>query len=487
MTDAPSLLAFECGLPEPVRQTVARLRASRSPWGLTGDATAAITAVRLAAEDPELAAERERSRWWDQIEAWLAELAADETYCAVARSVVEAARARLCRIADGTVPYVADRAFDQQDVPVLELAVEVMMAADSQWTDRVLPALLVGTVRPPDPRARSVPSQAAYYALVRCVLARPTVALARAVRAAGAATRHAGVKKKTARLARDVDQALIRGADVGNVPDLGLGTDGTMVLDFGDKTFTVGFDERLRPTITDDQGKPRRSLPKVTTEPGASSVKVFAELKKDVCAVAEVQRRRLEEAMVTQRGWTLGEFSTYLMDHPLVWHLARRLVWRCDNGFFRVAEDRTFADVDDEVFVPVGTVRVAHQLNLGDQAHGWASLLADYEIPQPFPQVGRETYTADQITGFAGLVVFSGKVLSLERRGWRRAPVQSGRQWSVDRSLPDGNVWRLGLEPGLVVGEPMLFEEQTLHPADLTGLDPITCSEILRDLHTLQG
>ena len=272
------------------------------------------------------------------------------------------------------------------------------------------------------------------------------------------------------------------------VPDLGLGSDGSMVLDFGDKTFTVGFDELLRPTIADGDGKPRKALPKTATEPGASAAKTFATLKKDVRAIADLQLRRLEEAMVTQRCWTVEEFTTYLVDHPLVWHLTRRLVWQADNGFFRVAEDRSFADVDDETFTPVGTVRLAHQLNLGGHAPMWAALLADYEIGQPFPQVGRDTYTVDQVTGFDNLVVGSGKVLGLEKRGWRRGPaMDGGGQWSIDRPLPDGKVWELGLEPGFVVGEPMMFDEQTLHPADLTGLDPITCSEILRDLHTLQG
>ncbi|MCL2466567.1 MAG: DUF4132 domain-containing protein [Micrococcales bacterium] len=132
------------------------------------------------------------------------------------------------------------------------------------------------------------------------------------------------------------------------VPDLGLAPDGTMVLDFGDKTFTVGFDEQLRPTVVDAQGKVRKTLPKTTTEPGVSSAKTFAALKKDVRALADLQLRRLEGAMATQRGWTLAEFTTYLVDHPLVWHLTRRLVWQADNGFFRVAEDKTFADVDDE-------------------------------------------------------------------------------------------------------------------------------------------
>jgi len=51
------------------------------------------------------------------------------------------------------------------------------------------------------------------------------------------------------------------------------------------------------------------------------------------------------------------------------------------------------------MFTPSGTVRLAHQPNLGDHAPAWADLLADDEIAQPFPQVGRDIYTVDQVTG----------------------------------------------------------------------------------------
>ncbi|MCL2849497.1 MAG: DUF4132 domain-containing protein, partial [Micrococcales bacterium] len=272
------------------------------------------------------------------------------------------------------------------------------------------------------------------------------------------------------------------------VPDLGLGADGTMVLDFGDTTFTVGFDQQLRPTITDADGKPRKALPRSTKEPGASQVKRLALLKKDVRDLAALQLRRLEEAMVTQRGWTLEEFTTYLVDHPLVWHLTRRLVWHADNGFFRVAEDKTFADANDETFVPAGTVRVAHQLNLAGESSRWAQVLVDYEVVQPFQQVGRATYTAGQVTQFDTMRVPSTQVLSLEGRGWRRGPaMDGGGQWTIDRPLPDGTVWELGLDPGFTVGIPTEHEEQTLHPASLDGLDPIVVSEIVRDLNLLWG
>jgi hypothetical protein len=49
------------------------------------------------------------------------------------------------------------------------------------------------------------------------------------------------------------------------VPDFGLDTDGGMVLDYGPRRFTVGFDEQLKPYVTGEDGKRRKALPK----PGA--------------------------------------------------------------------------------------------------------------------------------------------------------------------------------------------------------------------------
>ncbi|KPC74321.1 hypothetical protein ADL26_11425, partial [Thermoactinomyces vulgaris] len=86
------------------------------------------------------------------------------------------------------------------------------------------------------------------------------------------------------------------------VPDFGLGEAGALVLDYGPRAFTVGFDEQLKPYVTDEDGKPRKTLPK----PGAKddpelagpAYRRFTELKKELRAVAVDQVRRLEAAMI---------------------------------------------------------------------------------------------------------------------------------------------------------------------------------------------
>ncbi|MFE7108788.1 DUF4132 domain-containing protein [Streptomyces sp. NPDC057575] len=305
------------------------------------------------------------------------------------------------------------------------------------------------------------------------------------------------------------------------VPDLALDADGSTVIDYGTRSFTVGFDEQLRPYVLDGDGKRRKDLPK----PGArddeelapAERKRFMALKKDVRTIASDQVRRLEAAMVTGRSWTAQEFQELFVGHPLLWHLVRRLVWLSgtEDGTgtaFRVAEDRTFADVEDDVFVLAddATVRLAHPLHLGDELAAWSELFADYEILQPFAQLGRsvlalseEETDAYRLTRFEGLKVPVGKILGLQRRGWERGvPQDAGVECWISKRLSDDCYLVIALDPGIAVGVVDMFPDQTLetvwldnrptdhwrrdeHQLRFTGLDAVAVSEFLSDLAEL--
>ncbi|MGW5415765.1 DUF4132 domain-containing protein [Actinomadura geliboluensis] len=311
------------------------------------------------------------------------------------------------------------------------------------------------------------------------------------------------------------------------VPDFGLDADGGMVLDYGPRRFTVGFDEQLKPFVMDEDGKRRKALPK----PGAkddpelapAAYKAFSTLKKDVRTAAADQIRRLEACMVTRRRWPVAEFTELLAGHPLVRHIVRRLVWLAFDGggdgdgdggkttAFRVAEDGTFADVDDDVLTLAdsASVGIAHPVDL--DVEPWAEVFADYEILQPFPQLGRpvhrladEQRASGRLAEFEGRTVPFGKLLGLTSRGWRRGePQDAGVECWISRRLPGGRYLTIALDPGIAVGIPDEFPDQTLVTVGLaarpeqfwlstenpTGtfadLDPATASEILADLATL--
>ncbi|MFE5093496.1 DUF4132 domain-containing protein [Streptomyces sp. NPDC056638] len=305
------------------------------------------------------------------------------------------------------------------------------------------------------------------------------------------------------------------------VPDFGLDADGSTVVDYGTRSFTVGFDEQLRPYVLDGDGKRRKDLP----QPGArddaelapAERKRFMALKKDVRTIASDQVRRLEAAMVTGRSWTAQEFQELFVGHPLLWHLVRRLVWLSgtDDGVrtaFRVAEDRTFADAEDDVFAlpDDATVRLAHPLHLGEQLTTWSEVFADYEILQPFAQLGRTVFELSEeersgyrLTRFEGLKVPTGKVLGLERRGWERgAPQDAGVERWISKRLAEDCYLVIALYEGIAVGVVDMFPDQILetvwldtrpndhwdsrsHLLRFADLDAVTVSELLGDLTEL--
>ncbi|WP_051796942.1 DUF4132 domain-containing protein [Catenuloplanes japonicus] len=258
------------------------------------------------------------------------------------------------------------------------------------------------------------------------------------------------------------------------VPDLGLTIDSR----------TVSFDEQLRPYVTDPAtGRRLKSLPK-----GAA----FAALKKDARTVASDQIRRLETAMVDGRRWTGAEFHRYLAGHPLLFHLVHRLVWaRYRDGTpihtFRIAEDRTAADVHDTpIEIPDDAVIGLPHPAVTD-LRAWPEIFADYEILQPFPQLGREVFTPSPsaVAAFEGLTVPTGRVLGLAARGWTRGtPQDAGWQGWIERTM-HGHTVTVHLDPGIIIGLPAENPEQTISVSFPDTLDPISASEFLRDLHDL--
>ncbi|WP_067824146.1 DUF4132 domain-containing protein [Actinomadura kijaniata] len=329
-----------------------------------------------------------------------------------------------------------------------------------------------------------------------------------------ARSRYRGLRENADRMLTEVAKA--RGLTADQladrlVPDFGLDADGSLVLDYGPRRFTVGFDEQLKPFVRDESGKLRKSLPKPGVKDdetlATAAYQRFAALRKDVRTVAAEQVRRLETAMVAGRRWTTAEFTAFVVEHPLLRHLARRLVWSAGGTAFRVAEDGTFADVDDDPFVLAesATVGLPHPVELGEERPAWADLFADYEITQPFPQLGRPVYaftaeeaTAARLPRFEGATVPTGRVLGLERRGWRRgAPQDNGIQHWTWRALPTGAVAVVGLDPGVAMGAIDVFPEQRTTAvwigdrpdwspvpgtARFGDLDAVTAAELLADL-----
>lgn len=231
------------------------------------------------------------------------------------------------------------------------------------------------------------------------------------------------------------------------VPDCGLDEHGRREFSFGPRSFSFVLGGDLKAMVRDESGKIRPNLP----DPGAKDDPVLAAesvaewklLKKQIKEVATIQAGRLEQAMVTGRRWNSEDFETLLVRHPLMTHLAQKLIW---GGFdaqgkrvvtFRVTEERDFADPDDDAVKLDGaaTVGVVHPLELTDaERERWGEVQGDYEVVSPFAQLGRAVYPLEAGEGkqndlqrFHGLkLVAPTLVFTLEKLGWIRGAAMDG-------------------------------------------------------------
>lgn len=296
------------------------------------------------------------------------------------------------------------------------------------------------------------------------------------------------------------------------VPRLDLDREGGVVLDFGPRSFVVGVDAFGLPVVRDDAGRPLRDLPKASgdddVEKAALATARFRQLKKDARAIVTAEARRLERAMCFERRWKQEGWRAHVVAHPLVGSLARRLVWGAYGDderptvTFRLAEDGTLAGPDDRALrlpeqLAVGLVHPVH-VDPGAIA-AWQKVVGDYELVQPFVQLGREVHRRPEgeraeatLDTVRGVTVPPARVVGLTGRGWRRGPPQDAGivEW-MEKPLAEDLVVTLDLEPGILVGDLAGSDEQELGavnvPRDGTRLRAVAWSELLADLAWLRG
>jgi hypothetical protein len=225
--------------------------------------------------------------------------------------------------------------------------------------------------------------------------------------------------------ARELDAAAL--ADR-SVPDLGLDARRIARFDFGPRVVEVAVDDDLV------LGR----LPKGKTSDDAAKVEIATKrhkaLKDDVKLVATTQIVRLERAMCEGVRWSGADFRTFVLRHPIISTLARRLVWGVFEGAalaatFALAEDDTPMTCDGRAYTLADGARVGivHRLELSDEdARAWGEHLAQHEKLPPFEQVGRAVYTPAPMERVSALARFMGARLAddgidqLEMRGWRK-------------------------------------------------------------------
>lgn len=230
------------------------------------------------------------------------------------------------------------------------------------------------------------------------------------------------------------------------IPTGGFDDDGVLELPYGPRTFVARLLPDLTIEVRDSDGKVVKALPTPRRTDDADeakeSKKSLTAAKKDVRTIADLQQRRLHEAMCTERSWSAEDWQRYLRAHPVVGPAVRRLVWvALDEGAepvaFRPLDDGTLTDVDDEpvTLTPTARVRVAHDsLLTAEQSAAWTAHLADYEITPLFQQLGRglraltpQDRAGREIADFEGHLLGAFALRGRATRlGYTRGPTEDG-------------------------------------------------------------
>jgi len=270
------------------------------------------------------------------------------------------------------------------------------------------------------------------------------------------------------------------------VPDFGLDERGRRIFDYGKRQVQLDVKGRNDLELTDlSTDKTYKSMPPAKKSDDRDQVKIAKDeynvIKKPLAATFAKQNIRMERAMNHRRAWTHERWRAHMMGHPVLGHLSRRLIWEVldasgePSAQGSVDEEGNLIDLDMEPIEldPSCSLRLLHPATLDEDDHNaWSEQLADFEIIQPFDQMGRGVFRfAPEHEQFAAEVSDSAHYVDIETLVAAR---QTG--WKFSKSYWGANA--------LYLDDPLSGDQRvTFH---LTGTIRISRTGRLQDAHGLK-
>jgi hypothetical protein len=257
----------------------------------------------------------------------------------------------------------------------------------------------------------------------------------------------------------------------------------------------------------------KRRPPKAANEAEKQQIAAAKARVKAISNTLKGQAARLEELYLADHVWPLDIWRKRYVDHPLLAHFARRLIWsfgRQGESNLGLLQGDRLAGVDGRMLeVSVDAeVRLWHPFfSRTEVIHAWRRRIDEIEITQPFKQAWREIYvltdaerqTETYSNRFASHVLQQSQFRAIGRaRGWN-VPAQGN--WDGGGSYPARIIpgadlaakFVVGLAAGadnwlpnyslpLIVTDRVQFFSSGEGGIPLDQVPPLILSEIFRDL-----
>lgn len=227
------------------------------------------------------------------------------------------------------------------------------------------------------------------------------------------------------------------------VPDLGFDRNLCRVFDYGKRQFNVYLKPSLEMEVFSGD-KQIKTLPKPGTtddkEIAEAAYNEFKEVKKQLKNVVAAQRSRLEYVLMCDRKWTSENWEKLFVGNAVMHCFAVGLIWGIyENGSlkdtFRYMDDGSFTTADGDEFTLPNDAQIGlvHPLELTeDQISVWQEQLSDYELTQPFDQLGRMVFRPEDkelpcnsLTRFEDTTVNSVAMINkMTKNGWYKGDAE---------------------------------------------------------------
>jgi hypothetical protein len=307
-----------------------------------------------------------------------------------------------------------------------------------------------------------------------------------------------------------------------SVPTFNL-VNGSLTETLGSSTAEIGLTGSRGASLTwrNPSGKTQKSIPVAVKNEFGTELKQLKQTVKEIESTLSAQIGRLESLLMSERYWALEDWRKRYLEHPLLRHISRSIIW-----YFEAGSRRTLGAWEKDQIVDVSGkpldwlddsthVRLWHPIGFAPETVlAWREWLWKREITQPFKQAHREVYlltpaeleTNTYSNRFAAHIVRQHQFAALcKQRGWRytlqgawdsfNTPRRELPAWNlavefwVEAVAPESaeSTGNTGIYNHLSTDQVRFFRNGSAEPLPVSEVPAIVFTEVLRDVDLFVG